>query len=159
MFKHNAFSLIELLMVVTIIGVLSSLAIPTYNRYVVRAKGTDLIMVALQAQQKMVENYLEDSVWTNEADLGLTEHVSPYIQLIQAKPVGIGDCQETGGQLIGGVKVQADANHMNLFGDMTLIKVGCSQGGFITWKCGTTAATVESKNQHYLPAECRTIIE
>lgn len=58
--KHpRGFSLIELMIVVAIIGVLSSIAVPAYRNYIFKAKTSELISFA-GAQAKNVSLYLTE---------------------------------------------------------------------------------------------------
>ena len=55
-----AFSLVELLIVIAIIGILSSVAIPSYNEYLIKAKMVEFFVVAdaykLQLVEKIISN-------------------------------------------------------------------------------------------------------
>lgn len=67
--KKNGFSLIELMMTVAIVGVLSSIAIPTYKNYSIkshRVEGKSLIMEIMQRQEKY---YTENNTYTTNLTL------------------------------------------------------------------------------------------
>ncbi len=58
--KKNGFSLIELMMVVVIIGILVSVALPSYREYVLRAQLTEGIS-ALSSMRIKMEQFFQDN--------------------------------------------------------------------------------------------------
>lgn len=54
--KQNAFTLIELLIVVSIIGILASIALPAYQNYIIRAKVSEGLVLATTAKTAVIEN-------------------------------------------------------------------------------------------------------
>lgn len=58
MVKQQGFTLIELMLVVAIIGILASVAIPAYQAYTTRAKVTELLAFASAAKAMVSEAYL-----------------------------------------------------------------------------------------------------
>jgi type IV pilus assembly protein PilE len=58
--KKNGFSLIELMMVVAIVGVLASIALPSYTDYILRSKITEGISSLASMRVKM-EQYFQDN--------------------------------------------------------------------------------------------------
>ena len=89
----KAFTLIELLVVVLIIGILSSIALPSYNRAVYRAKMSQLD-VTLNAFYKAIDVYLLTNGGFPDTETYFTGNVSNRIELdigIQGVPSGGGD--------------------------------------------------------------------
>lgn len=76
--NNKGFSLTELLVVVTIIGVLSAVAIPSYKIYIARAKLNSIIEPAYNAiKAKTMEYYSKTGEFPAASDLGLS--TSGYI--------------------------------------------------------------------------------
>lgn len=65
MYYSRAFSLMELLTVVTIIGVLAIFAVPSYERYVVKANVAGLLSTASNYKVKIIENNWADMAHKN----------------------------------------------------------------------------------------------
>lgn len=57
--QQNGFSLIELMIVVAIIGILASVAIPNYNEYLVKSRITDAVGALASMQVKMEQHFLD----------------------------------------------------------------------------------------------------
>ncbi|WP_238342798.1 type IV pilin protein [Polaromonas vacuolata] len=56
----NGFTLIELLITVAVVGILTSIALPSYSRYIARGKITDA-MAALADYSVKMEQYFQDN--------------------------------------------------------------------------------------------------
>ena len=61
--KQNGFTLIELMIVVAIIGILASIAIPSYKDYIVRAKLSEAIVFAGACKTSVMEFYAVNRSW------------------------------------------------------------------------------------------------
>lgn len=58
--KRNGFTLIELMIVVAVVGILTAIALPSYNSYINRGKITDAIAALADYRIKM-EQYFQDN--------------------------------------------------------------------------------------------------
>ncbi len=76
---NKAFTLIELLVVVLIIGILSAIALPSYNRAVYRSKMSQLD-VSLNTLYKMVDLYLLENGGFPSTDSYLTGNTSKRVE-------------------------------------------------------------------------------
>lgn len=58
--KRNGFTLIELMITVAVIGILTAIALPSYNSYIARGKITDAVAALADYRVKM-EQYFQDN--------------------------------------------------------------------------------------------------
>jgi prepilin-type N-terminal cleavage/methylation domain-containing protein len=61
----QGFSLIELLVVVTIVGILSAVAIPAYDRYIVKTHVSGIITIADSYKVKLIEEFVTTASTTD----------------------------------------------------------------------------------------------
>jgi type IV pilus assembly protein PilE len=79
--RHKGFTLVELMIVVAIIGILGSIAIPAYSDYVTRGKIAQAISELADARIKMEQFYQDNRTYSpgiNAASLGIASGSKSY---------------------------------------------------------------------------------
>lgn len=75
---YKGFTLIEVMVTVVIIGILSSIAYPSYIQYVTKSARTEGVAAVMKVANLQEQYYLDNRVYTEDMeDLGLS--ANPYI--------------------------------------------------------------------------------
>jgi type IV pilus assembly protein PilA len=139
---QQGFTLIELMIVVAIIGILAAVAIPAYQDYTIRAKVSEVLVVAAAAKTSTSEYFLSTGSMpasTNQAGINDDATQSDYVSAIAFSTNGTGAVLTyTLGQLGG----TADGT--------TVVFNGSGGNNGVQWSCDLGTAPAK-----YLPANCR----
>ena len=136
--NQQGFTLIELMIVVAIIGILASIAIPAYQDYIIRAKMSEAMVVASSAKTAVSEYRQTMNAWPGDnADAGLSDTIST--QYVASMTVSAD----------GSVVVIVNGTNAGASGQITLTPT--MGAGAVDWSC-TTGTSVLPK---YLPSNCR----
>lgn len=151
--KQGGFTLIELMIVVAIIGILASVAIPAYQDYMVRAKVSEIMYVLAKDKTTLGEYWASNTnipAAVTAADIGIeTLPQGDYITSVAITPTA-------GGVDVGAVAIVYSISSANLYGGSTTDEIvlkgyGTSQG--MNFDCGPGSNNgVPTK---YLPSTCR----
>ena len=142
---QKGFTLIELMIVVAIVGILTAIALPTYQNYTTRAKVAEVLAAMETAKTAVAETYTSTGTLpTSNSAAGLGAAASYSTTYLTSLTVGAAGLVSA---------VIRGTNNASI--DATTMRLTPTAGtnGQITWVCTNsgTAATVNP----FLPQNCR----
>lgn len=149
--RNAGFTLIELMIAVSIIGILLSLSIPSYLDYAVRAKVAEAIQMAAANKVLITEFYISNgSLPDSKAASGIADVTTQYISSIDYEHEAGDDEENEKGRMILTLteKAGTDASEKKL-----VVEAEVGSGGLLSWSC--RSAATDGVPERFLPANCR----
>lgn len=135
---QKGFTLIELMIVVAIVGILASIALPQYQNYTVRSKVSQLVSSFDQVKTCIGEQY--QALGKLDGNVSSNCSVASNAYFSKLEPAATGVNQALTNATVIGASVAATLS--NNWADIS------SSGGQLTWTCSGTPTV-------YFPAGCQ----
>jgi len=148
---QHGFTLVEVMIVVTVIAILAMVALPAFQNYSVRAKMSEVVLAMSACRSSISEIYQTGGSAPAANSWGCESSVaSRYVQKMETDSNGVvtgfisGISPAVNGQVVTFIPLAGSGTPAN-----TPTNMGASLFG---WTCGGAETTV---NLRYLPTSCR----
>jgi len=146
------FTLIELMIVVAIVGILASVAIPAYSDYTVRAKVTEAVTAAGAIKTSVADYYYaHGELPASKEAAGVGTETSYETDVIDEITI-LSGTENNGTKGTISVKLKAFGGNVNA-GD-TLVFIPNTENNSLQWSCSASKGGGQLADE-YAPANCR----
>jgi len=149
---HTGFTLIEIMITIAIVAILAAVAIPSYQRYILKSKLADVIAYTDVVKTAFTEYYADTGECPSIEKAGLQKkkpipHIATLAYAWDRVP-----CKNWFEAYLT-IDGYSESALKDLHGERVIIRGSIDQNKNITWTCGFSKYTTDIKK--YLPTTCQ----
>jgi type IV pilus assembly protein PilA len=147
--RLRGFTLIELMIVVAVIGILASVALPQYQNYAVRAKMSEVVLAMSACRTPVTELYQTGGTPPGANNWGCEGMTSRYLATLATDDNGVITAT------VAGINAAVNGRSVTLIplrGGVSATAASDFGLGVNGWMCGGPGTSIGIR---YLPASCR----
>lgn len=146
--QAKGFTLIELMIVVAIVGILASIAIPAYQDYIARAQTSEALVLLSGAKTPLAEYYANNGRWPATPDEVISGREGKYV--LSSMNFSLG-ADSTSLALTLQATLRTTGISRKISGKKLVIK---TEDGGMNWACQADEGA-DGIPKAYLPAACK----
>jgi type IV pilus assembly protein PilA len=155
--RQAGFTIIEVMIVVTIIGIIAAVAMPAMRDYAARAKVTEALVQLNNCRNTVQEVYMSGGVLPGVDEWGCEgTNVTKFVERVTVNEFGV--IRVTLSSAVGDLRLAFHDVSMEPINSSNNVMSDLDSGSPVRrWRCGTQGVGLTDLSPNFLPASCRGI--